>query len=200
MEWLAVAACVRPGFLSKPMEFLSYPNRRVRPSWAHTVVSAVNEEEALSALMRAWDLRLLIGQMQGDRFLEGFVVPLKESSLADLEPSLQKTDEQVPLDEHDWLTVAISIRPDFLSNAAEFIANGGADFRPSFAYGVVRAKNESEAYCHGADAWGRGLLVGQQPGEDMVNWYVAQLRSSDDKRDEPMAVTGLDSDVAASAK
>jgi hypothetical protein len=76
-----------------------------------------------------------------------------------------------------WMVAVCCVSSDFLSKPAKFLSNPSSRKPTNWACGVVRAKNESEAYEVGLTAWEKGQLVGPQPGRKMwmMNWYVAPL-------------------------
>ena len=74
-----------------------------------------------------------------------------------------------------WLVAVCCVKPEPLSNPAEFLASPGSRIQPNWVCGVVEAENEHEAYDKGFDAWDDKQLPGQQPGDWLVNWFVAPL-------------------------
>ena len=58
----------------------------------------------------------------------------------------------------EWLVAVGRVDTEFLSNPAQFLSNPDSRIQPGWAYGIVRAKNQSEAYDAGLDLWDRGLL------------------------------------------
>ena len=90
----------------------------------------------------------------------------------------------------EWLVVAGRISAGFLANPEEFLSKPGQRIQPGWAYGLVEAANEDEAYDRGLDAWGKGLLVGQQPGDQLINWYVAPSEEPVNPTSGPIVANG----------
>ena len=78
-------------------------------------------------------------------------------------------------DAKDWLVAVGAYADGIWSKPAEFISNPESRIQPTWVFGVVQAATRSESYDAGLTAWEKGLQNGQQPGQELMNWYVAPL-------------------------
>jgi hypothetical protein len=76
-----------------------------------------------------------------------------------------------------WLVAVCCANRSFLNDPLRFLAEPSTRTQPRWACGLVTAANREEAFDAGIDAWDAGLLSGQTPGDELINWYVAELPS-----------------------
>jgi hypothetical protein len=74
-----------------------------------------------------------------------------------------------------WLVAVCKVQGGFLSNPGEFMSHPEKRAQPGWAWGIVEAEDEYRAYYAGEEAFSKGTLQGQQPGDVLTNWYVAPL-------------------------
>ena len=74
-----------------------------------------------------------------------------------------------------WLVVVGCARSGWLSQPEAFLRNPAERVLPRWVHGIVEAENEQAAYDVGLQEWDAGRLAGQEPGDQLLNWYVAPL-------------------------
>lgn len=74
-----------------------------------------------------------------------------------------------------WLVAVCCVRAKFLADPARFLAEPSSRVQPTWSCGVVTAASREEAFEAGMKAWDQGALAGQLPGDEFINWYVAEL-------------------------
>lgn len=71
-----------------------------------------------------------------------------------------------------WLVAAGCYRKEVLTDPSAFCAGDSHRPQPHWAWGVVEADSESEAFDRGLEAFDKGALNSQTPGDQLMNWYV----------------------------
>ena len=177
MEWVVAIGCVKEGFLSNPNEFLLRPDTRACPHWVCGVVSAEARNSAFDLGEKAFREGQLTGRQPDDVLINWYVTPLNGPCDRHDDASIVavKREQEPPRDATKWVVALSRVSASFLSNPAEFLSNPDRRIQPSWACGIVEAADESAAYDAGEDAWYSGLIADQQPGDELMNWYVAPL-------------------------
>lgn len=74
-----------------------------------------------------------------------------------------------------WLVVVACASSEWLAQPEDFLRTPADRVPPRWVHGIVEAENEQDAYDVGLRAWDAGRLAGQEPGDELLNWYVAPL-------------------------
>ncbi len=74
-----------------------------------------------------------------------------------------------------WLVVVACASSEWLAQPEDFLRTPADRVPPRWVHGIVEAENEQDAYDVGLRAWNAGRLAGQEPGDVLLNWYVAPL-------------------------
>ncbi len=86
-----------------------------------------------------------------------------------------------------WLVVVACASSEWLAQPEDFLRTPADRVPPRWVHGIVEAENKQDAYDVGLRAWDAGRLAGQEPGDELLNWYVAPLAR--DAEAEPLATT-----------
>jgi len=74
-----------------------------------------------------------------------------------------------------WLVVAACASYGWMSRPEDFLRNPDERVPPRWAHGIVKAETEQAAYDVCLQEFDAGRLAGQEPGDVLLNWYVAPL-------------------------